>query len=349
MEQTTIRFGILGCGLAAGFHAAAIKATPGTSLSAVCDVSLPRAEAFAASWGCRAYGDMAAFAADPGIDAVCVCTPSGYHAQNAVFLLHNNKHLLIEKPLAVTAAQGEEILRAAKETGRTVGVVSQLRCCGDVRQLKELIESGALGRPVSAQLSMIYHRDEAYYKNSNWHGTLALDGGGALINQGIHGVDLLLWLLGPVKRVSAAKATLLHEIEAEDTLAALLEFESGCLCTLSAATSAAHGYPRTLSVFGTKGSAVLTEDKLTSLVTEEGGVAIEDGETAYLSHNDPGAIPPEAHRNVIKDFCEALLKGRRPISDVTDGYNALSLIKAAYLAAEAGPQNPVYLTREEMK
>ena len=343
----TIRFGILGCGLAAGFHASAIRAAEGASLAAVCDVSLPRAEAFAAEYGCAAYGDVQAFAADPEIDAVCVCTPSGYHAENAVVLLRAGKHLLIEKPLAVNEAQAKAVLDAAKESERTVGVVSQLRCCPDVRQLKELIASGALGRPVSAQLSMIYHRDEAYYKNSAWHGTLALDGGGALINQGIHGVDLLLWMLGRVKRVSAAKATLRHTIEAEDTLAALLEFESGCLCTLSAATSVAHGQPRTLTVFGTKGSAVLTEDKLTSLVTEEGGQTIENAESAYLSHNDPGAIPPEAHRNVIRDFCNALNEGRRPISDGVDGYNALALINAAYAAAELGPQTPVFMEREE--
>lgn len=347
MTTKTIRFGILGCGLAAGFHAAAIQTVPGAQLAAVYDVSLPRAQAFASRFGCAAYGDLPAFAADPGIDAVCVCTPSGYHAGNAVSLLRAGKHLLIEKPLAVDLLQAKTVADAAKETRRTVGVVSQLRCCPDVRQLKEIVASGALGRPVSAQLSMLYHRDEAYYKNSAWHGTLALDGGGALINQGIHGVDLLLWILGKVRRISAAKATLRHEIEAEDTLAALLEFESGCLCTLSAATSVAHGQPRTLTVFGTRGSAVLTEDKLTSLVTEEGGQATESGESGYLSHNDPGAIPPEAHQNVIRDFCEALNEGRRPISDVTDGYNALALISAAYLAAEKGPQTPVYMEREE--
>ena len=333
----------MGCGLAAGFHAAAIGAVEGAVLAAVCDVSLPRAEAFAKKYGCKAYGDIAAFAADPDIDAVCVCTPSGYHADNAEILLRHNKRLLIEKPLAVDLPQANRIIEAAKGKDLTVGVVSQLRCCPDVRQLKEIVASGALGRPVSVQLSMLYHRDEAYYKASAWHGTLALDGGGALINQGIHGVDLLLWLLGPVKRVWAAKATLRHEIEAEDTLAALLEFESGCLCTLSAATSVAHGQPRILTVFGTKGSAVLTEDKLTALVTEDGGMAIENGETAYLSHSDPGAIPPEAHQNVIRDFCEALKTGRRPISDLTDGYNALSLIRAAYQAAEAGPCTPKFI------
>ena len=349
MERETVRFGILGCGLAAGFHASAIRAVEGAALQAVCDLSPERAAAFAAKYGCRADSDIAAFAADPDIDAVCVCTPSGYHAENAVYLLRHGKHLLVEKPLAVNEAQAGAILDAAKAHGRTLGTVSQLRCCADVRQLKELVASGALGRPVAAQLSMIYHRDEAYYKNSTWHGTLSLDGGGALINQSIHGVDLLLWILGPVKRVSAAKATLRHAIEAEDTFAALLEFESGCLCTLSAATSVAHGQPRTLTVFGTTGSAVLTEDKLTSLVTEEAGQTIENGESAYSSHNDPGAIPPEAHQNVIRDFCCALREGRPPISDGIDGYNALALIRAAYLAAEAGPQTPAFMSREEIK
>ncbi|MBQ1553609.1 MAG: Gfo/Idh/MocA family oxidoreductase [Clostridia bacterium] len=347
MEQKPIRFGILGCGLAGGFHAAAIRAVEGAELRAVCDVTPESARAFAAKYRCGAYGDIEAFANDEDIDAVCVCTPSGYHAENAVFLLERNKHLIIEKPLAVDLRQAQSIVDAAKKSGRTVASVAQLRCCKDVRRLKDILASGVIGRPVSAQLSMIYHRDEAYYKDSGWHGTLALDGGGALINQGIHGVDLLLWLLGPVRRVSAAKATLRHEIEAEDTLAALLEFENGCLCTLSAATSVSHGQPRTLTVFGTQGSAVLTEDRLTSLVTEEGGLVIETGESAYLSHADPGAIPEQAHQNVIRDFCEALNENRRPISDVIDGCNALALIRAAYDATEKGPQTPVFTERED--
>lgn len=344
-----IRFGIMGCGLAAGFHAAAIGCVEDAVLTGVFDVSAERAQTFAHTFGCTAYLDLAAFAQSPEIDAVCVCTPSGYHADNAVILLNSGKNLLIEKPLAVDPAQGRSILRAATENGRTVGVVSQLRCCPDVKRLKEIIASGTLGRLISVQLSMLYHRSEAYYRDSVWHGTLAVDGGGALINQGIHGVDLLLYLIGPVKRVSAVSATLRHSIEAEDTLAALLEFENGCLGTLNAATSVSPGHPRTFTVCGTKGSAVLTEDRLTSLVTEKNGVLIGGEEnTAYLSHSDPGAIPPEAHENVVRDFCEALRTGRAPASDGTDGYNALALIDAAYKAAKHGPQTPEFIQKNRV-
>ena len=343
-----IRFGIMGCGLAAGFHAAAIGCVENAVLTGVFDVSFERAQTFAHTFGCTAYHGLAAFAESPEIDAVCICTPSGYHAENAAVLMNSGKNLLIEKPLAVNTAQGRSILRAAAENGRTVGVVSQLRCCPDVQKLKNIIALGTLGRIVSVQLSMLYHRNEAYYRDSAWHGTLAVDGGGALINQGIHGVDLLLYLIGRVKRVSAASATLRHSIEAEDTLAALLEFDNGCLGTLNAATSVFPGHPRTLTVCGTKGSAVLTEDRLTSLVTEKNGVLIGGEEsTAYLSHGDPGAIPPEAHENVLRDFCEALRSGRRPVSDAADGYNALALITAAYKAVENGPQLPEYIGNNE--
>ena len=349
MDTSPLRFGISGCGLAAGFHAAAIGAVEDAVLSGVYDASPARARAFAEKYGCTPYDTPEAFASSGEIDAVCVCTPSGFHAENAAFLLRHGKSLLIEKPLAVDMEQAQSILTAARQSAGTVGVVSQLRCCRDVQRLKQILHAGALGKPVSVQLSMLYHRDDAYYRDSAWHGTLKLDGGGALINQGIHGVDLLLYLLGPVKRVSAAKATRRHEIEAEDTISTLLEFESGCIGTLSAATSVFPGQPRTLSICGTRGSAVLTEDKLTSLITEENGAATESGSTAYLSHNDPGAIPPEAHENVLRDFCAAIREGRSPVSDVTDGYNALALIKAAYLAAEEGPQTPVYLEKEDLQ
>ena len=347
MEQTDIRFGILGCGLAAGFHANAIAAVPGAVLAGVCDAAPLRAEAFASAYGCKACGSFEAFASDKTIDAVCVCTPSGYHAQSAVELLSHGKDLLIEKPLAVDLRQAGDILEAQKRSGRTVGVVSQLRCFADVQKLKAAVDAGELGRLVTAQLSMLYHRSEAYYRDSSWHGTLALDGGGALINQGIHGVDLLLWLLGRVRSVRALSATLRHQIEAEDTIAALLEFENGCFCTVTAATSVWPGQPRVLTLCGTDGTAVLTEDKLTTMVTCAHGDTTADGRPSdYLSHNDPGAIPPQAHENVIADFCDALRHSRAPVSDITDGFNALALIRAVYDSARSGePCVPEYLPK----
>ena len=348
MRDSVIRFGILGCGLAANFHANAVKNTPGAVLTGVYDVDAQKCAAFALSHACRAYESFSAFADAGDIDAVCVCTPSGYHAEGAVPLLEHGKALLIEKPIAVDPAQAKRILAAAAQYKKPVGVVSQLRCCGDVKRLKAAVDAGVLGRAVSAQLSMLYHRTDAYYRDSSWHGTLTLDGGGALINQGIHGVDLLLWLLGEVRRVWALTATLRHEIEAEDTAAALLEFKNGCLATLSAATSVWPGQPRRLTLCGTRGSAVLTEDRLTSLITSHAG-ELADGSrgTGYLSHLDPGAIPPEAHENVVRDFCEALREGRAPISSAVDGYNALMLIRAVYeAAAVGGPVSPDCIPKE---
>ena len=347
--MSDIRFGILGCGLAAGFHAHALRAAPDAVLAGVYDRDPAKCASFAEAHGCTAYRSFEALAADGGIDAVCVCTPSGCHAENAVTLLEHGKALLIEKPIAVDPVQANRILAAAKQANLTVGVVSQMRCCDDVKRLKAAVEAGVLGRPVSAQLTMLYHRSKAYYRDSDWHGTLSLDGGGALINQGIHGVDLLLWLMGRVKRVWAHSATLRHEIEAEDTVSALLEFENGCIATLSAATSVWPGQPRRLSLCGTRGSAVLTEDRLTSLATRDAGELIDGRRSsAYLSHTDPGAIPPEAHENVIRDFCDALKEGRAPISDAVDGCNALMLIRAVYEAAAAGESAvPEYIPKEE--
>ncbi|MBQ7638106.1 MAG: Gfo/Idh/MocA family oxidoreductase [Clostridia bacterium] len=352
MNGTVTRFGILGCGLAAGFHANALKNISGACLAGVYDLNKGKRLGFAAKYGCASFESLEQFAESPDIDAVCVCTPSGYHADNSVYLMEHGKALLIEKPLATTKEQAKRIVDAKERTNTAVGVVSQLRCCQDARMLKDMLSAGELGKTVSVNLTMLYHRSEEYYKDSPWHGTLGLDGGGALINQGIHGVDLVLWLLGRVKRVSAVKKTLFHNIEAEDTLSALLEFENGAIGTLCAATSVWPGQPRTLTVCGTAGTAVLTEDKLSTLVTQKSGELVDaDRMTAYLSHSDPGAIPPAAHENVIRDFCDALRTGRAPISDVYDGYNAFSLIDAIYKSslADGAPVEPEYTTKENKK
>ncbi|MBQ6163740.1 MAG: Gfo/Idh/MocA family oxidoreductase [Clostridia bacterium] len=345
MDNEKLRFGILGCGLAARFHAAAIRSIPGAETVGVFDGDAERARAFCEEFGGSVYESAEAFFASPEIDAVCVCTPSGYHAENAIAALRGGKHVLIEKPVATDLASAKAILDEARGSGRTVGVVAQLRPCGAVQRIRKALEEEQLGRIVSVQLEMLYHRSEEYYKCSAWHGTRAVDGGGALINQGIHGIDLLLYLLGRVKNVTALTRTLYHHIETEDTAAALLEYENGAIGTIGAATSIYPGSPRRLKICGTKGTITLTEDHITKYYIEGKGSLIGEKEQSdYLSHNDPGAIPADAHIGVIRDFCAAVREGRSPISDLTDGYNALALIRAIYDSAERGERvEPEYI------
>ncbi|MBQ6020584.1 MAG: Gfo/Idh/MocA family oxidoreductase [Clostridia bacterium] len=345
MKSTELRFGILGCGLAAGFHAAAIGAVEDARLVGVSDQNAAAAAAFAGKNGCRAFGSAEQMLNGNEIDAVCVCTPSGFHAENAIDALKYGKHVLIEKPVAVSSAQAEALCAAARESDKTVGVVAQLRPCEAVQRIRKALEEEMLGRIVSVQLEMLYHRSEEYYKNSSWHGTRAVDGGGALMNQGIHGIDLLLYLLGGVKSVTALTRTLYHDIETEDTAAALLEFENGAIGTIGAATSIYPGSPRRLKICGTKGTITLTEDHITKFYVEGRGSLIgEKEQTEYFSHNDPGAIPAEAHIGVIRDFCEAVRAGRPPISGLKDGCNALALIRAIYDSAESGKRTePVFI------
>lgn len=170
----TLNFGILGCGLAAEFHAAAIAATPGAVLAGACDVDPAKAAAFAEKHGCRSFCDRKMFFESEEIDAVCICTPSGYHAQDAIEALKARKHVLIEKPVAVDPGDARRIAEVAEKSGRTVGVVAQLRLTEAVQRIKKALDEGRLGRIVSVQLEMLYHRSEEYYKKSTWRGTRAI-------------------------------------------------------------------------------------------------------------------------------------------------------------------------------
>src|SRR5689334_3728239 len=196
------------------------------------------------------------------MEIVAIGTPSGVHADDAEAAAAAGLHVLCEKPLDITTARIDRLLAAVERAGVTLGVFFQDRCTPDLMAVQDAILAGRLGRPILADARVKWYRPPEYYANSRWRGTWSLDGGAALINQGIHTVDLLLWLFGEVTHVQAAIRTKLHTIEAEDTLAAILEFESGALGVLQAATSIYPGYPRRIELTGSKGTMILEQDRL---------------------------------------------------------------------------------------
>jgi len=332
-------FAIIGTGLIAEFHAAAIAGVPGARLAAVYARGREGRESFAKKHGCRAAESLANIVGDAGIRAVCITTPSGAHAEAAVPLLEAGKAVLCEKPLEVSLAAVDRIL-AAEELGRGVlAGVFQMRLGRGVRLLKAAIEAGRFGRLTLCSAYIKWWREPSYYTASNWKGTRALDGGGALMNQGIHAVDLLQWLAGMPVEVSAFSATLAHAgIEVEDTLAATLRYAHGGLGVIEASTSSYPGSDLRIEIMGDRGTAVLVNDRLVrwdfaeAQAGDADAVAGRDNVEIKGGTSAPGAISAEGHQQLVADLVAAIHEGRAPMIAGAEARRAVALVLAIYEA-----------------
>jgi predicted dehydrogenase len=243
----TIGFGILGLGMIAEFHFKAIQELSGCRFVAGFDTIPGRAADFCAKHGGAAYDDLNAFLADREVDIVTVATPSGLHLDGALAAIKAGKHVIVEKPLEITTARCDSIIAEAKAKGVKVGTVFPSRYHGPSKIIKQAIEAGRLGRIVLADAQIKWYRSQEYYDSGKWRGTWQFDGGGALMNQGIHAIDLLQWFMGDVREVYAQTATLAHErIEVEDTAAAVLQFANGAIGVIEGTTSAYPGFLKKL-------------------------------------------------------------------------------------------------------
>jgi UDP-N-acetyl-2-amino-2-deoxyglucuronate dehydrogenase len=307
-----VRIGIIGAGGISDTHVRAARGIDGVEVVAVHGSNPQKTAALAASAGAVAYADLDAFLAHP-MDIVAIGSPSGLHAEQGIAAVRRGLHVLVEKPVDVTVAKIDAFLAEADHARVKVGVFFQERLIPEIAAIKTQIESGELGEPLFISGRLDWYRPREYYANSRWRGRRALDGGGALMNQGIHTVDILLWLFGPVRRVSGRTATRVHAIEVEDTAAALLEFESGAFGTIHATTAAYPGFPRRLEVTGTKASVVHEEPARAATVAD--------------------ATP---HRRIIEDFIDAVKTNRRPACDGAEGRRSVAVIEAIYRSARSG-------------
>ena len=331
MIPEKLRFGILGAGMIANIHAQAIRTLPGAQLAGVADAHTAAAAAFAGRYGITTYPDYETMLADDTVDVICICTPSGLHAQQALQAIRHRRHVVLEKPMALTTEDADRIAGAARSAGVLVTVISQLRFSEDVRTLKQLVEQNAFGRPVFCNLFMKYWRDPAYYAASSWKGTFALDGGGALMNQGIHGIDLLLHIAGSAAVLQGCKRTLSHKIEVEDTAAALLEFENGALGVIEASTCTAPGFERRIEIHGDRGCAVLVEDRLAELTLDGEVLRDESRRSDERRHintaSDPGKLDCSLHARQLQNMMNAI-RGSEPLAvGCADGRRAVALIQ----------------------
>ena len=314
--------GLVGAGNISDTHARAAAAA-GLTVIAVVGNNVQKAQQLAERHGATAFETLDAFLRGLDFDIVLIGSPSGCHADQAIAAVRTGRHVLVEKPLDISTARIDALLDEVSRARVTLGVCFQDRLKPDVLRMKQLLDAGAIGTPVLATGEVKWSRPASYYATARWRGTWALDGGGALMNQGIHTVDLLLYLLGPIVRVSGRTATRVHSIEAEDTAVATFHFERGAVATLAVTTAAAEGTPRRLEVTGTKGALILDGDTLVDRTAPHPGRAPENAGSPVVSD-------VSAHRRIIEDFVDAVRQGRPPVCDGHEGRRSVAVVEAVY-------------------
>src|SRR5438552_16671865 len=341
-----LRFGIIGCGVIGHIHAEAIATLPDAQLVAVVDTVLKPTQELMDEFHVTHYGNLQEMLAREQLDVVDVCTPSGMHGEHACQVMRAGVNVIVEKPMEVSRAAIEEMLRVQQETGVKLAVISQHRFDPDTIKVHDLVEAQAFGRLVLGNALIPWWRSQAYYDSGAWRGTWKLDGGGVLMNQSIHSIDLLQWLMGPVKSVCAYTDTLVHRMETEDVAVAILRFANGALGTIAATTGAYPGVTTRIEIFGDRGSAIIENDSLSYLhlardEREEvgaygagAGKRTQRAETADKSAaQDPAALAIRSHISQIADMMRAIRADSTPLLDGYGAKHPVEIILAIYESA----------------
>ena len=333
-----VHVGILGGGGISNTHALAASQIDGVEVVAVGGANALKVNAIADRHGAAAYTDVEALMRHRPMEVVLIGTPSALHADHGIAAARAGLHVLIEKPLDITTEKADAVISACAEASVTLGVFFQDRCAPDLVRLKAAIDEGALGRPLLGSARVKWWRPADNYSASRWRGQPALDGGGAVMNQGIHTVDLLLWLWGDVTRVFARQAAALHPIAVEDTLVAVLEFASGALVTFEATTAAFPGYPRQIELSGTEGTVIVQHDRLVSADLRTPRPDLRGGESANENAAASSAIVSDVrgHKAVIEDFLRAIRDGSEPRCSGAEGRRSVVVVEALYRSARTG-------------
>lgn len=336
-------FGIIGVGMIAEYHAQAIEQLENARLLAACARSEGKVQAFAAKHHCRACTDFTELLKADDIDVVTICTPSGAHMEPAIAAAQARKHAIIEKPIEITLERIDRILEAHDKAGTTVGGFFNGRFTRTAQLFRQAVEQGRFGRITFGMAFGPWWRDQSYYDEGGWKGTQRYDGGGALMNQGIHTIDLLQWLMGPVASVQANVDTLAHtNIEVEDTAAATVRFASGALGTIACTTSMWPGHFRIVEVAGDRGTVAMADSKF--LFWQFADQRPQDQQirdelvefpTVSVGASSPSAgLTAEGHRANIAEFLDALQARRAPLISGPEARKSVEIILAIYRSAQ---------------
>jgi predicted dehydrogenase len=340
MTQKPLGFGIWGTGIIADFHALALKKIPNVKLMAAYNRTTEKGIQFCQKHQITFAESPKDLLKNPAIDIVCICTASGNHLEPALTCAQAGKHIAIEKPLEVTLSRCDQIIEACDKAGVILGGILPRRFGQGAIALKTAINEGRFGQITLASALIPWWRSQEYYDSAAWRGTQKLDGGGALMNQGIHTIDLLQWLLGPAKRVSATMGTVAHKkIEVEDIATGWIEFNNGARATIAGTTAcwSQNGLPAEIRIHGTTGSAILHDDKLVTFEFKE-SVPTDKNLISQVTQgagaNDPRAIDYSWHKSNLEEIISAIHEKRKPSIDGFEGRKAVELILALYQSAQ---------------
>ena len=338
-----IHIGIIGGGNISDTHARAAREIDGVEIVAIHGRNREKTARLAQAYGGTVYDHLPAFFEHKPMQIVLIGSPSGLHAEEGIAAARCGLHVLVEKPIDINTERVDALIGECERTNVKLGVFFQDRVAPGIRKLKELVEADKLGKPILVSGRVKWYRPPEYYSGPRWRGTWALDGGGALMNQGVHTVDLLLWLMGDVRRVSAKATTALHDIEVEDTVVATLEFANGALGTLEAATSVYPGYRRRVELTGSEGTIILEQDRIVSadLHTPLADRFEPIEETGNSAATSPIVSDVSGHERIIEDFLRAIKTDTRPICDGREGRRSVEVVQAIYESSRTG--RPVIL------
>jgi predicted dehydrogenase len=338
-----LRFGLIGAGLAAPLFGGALAAGPRDArLVAVASRREESGRAFAERYGVeRRYLDWREMVASPDIDAVCIATPTGSHAEMAIAAANAGKHVLTEKPMATTLTDADAMIHACQANGVTLGVIFMYRFMDTTLKMKQAINEGRIGKPILGECVGKFLRTQAYYDSGDWRGTWSGEGGGALMTQTSHTLDLMIWLLGDVESLGGFyTTTATHSIETDDLAVASIRFTSGALGSVISSSAISPPSDRVLTIHGESGTVGIVGDRLARwnvtgdpdpeterMLAEE---APDRGNTAAVA----GYVDSELHRRQIDDFIAAIQEGRQPLVDAAEGRRTLEVMRALYLSSE---------------
>ncbi len=337
---------IVGCGMIARFHARALGEVPGTKIVAVVSRTAANGAKMVQELNltCDVATDLGAVVQRKDVDIVIVATPSGAHMEPAVTAARAGKHVVVAKPLEITLDRCDRIIEACTKNKVQLCTIFPSRFGDANQELKKAIAAGRFGRLTLGETTCKWWRAQSYYDEGGWKGTQALDGGGALMNQAIHNVDLLLWMMGQVRQIGGFTALLAHErIEVEDTAVACLRFANGSLGVIQATTSIWPGLPKTIAIHGDKGSAVIEQDDL--LRWEFNPETPDDAKVrqrfaqktgASGGSSNPAAISHQGHARQLADFVQAIQAGKAPLVDGREGRRAVEVILGIYQSQKTG-------------
>lgn len=338
----SVRIGIVGCGMISEFQALALGELDGAEVAGFYNRSPDKAKARVDEFGGTFYATIDDMLADGSVAAISICTPSGEHLEVAVQAAGAGKHVMVEKPIEVTPERCDQIIAACRDAGVVLGAIFPRRFNDTSVLVKEAINEGRFGTLVHADVHIKWWRDQDYYDSGGWRGTWQLDGGGALMNQGIHGIDLLQWLLGGVEFVSAFTDTLAHTgIEVEDVATAAVKFRNGALGSIQGTTGAWPGGRIRIEICGTDGHVVMEDEILQTWEFREekagdGQIREQYGPRAGVGSGggtDPRAIDFEGHRRNFADFVAAIRGDSSPHLDGAEARNAVAIITSIYRSA----------------